>query len=393
MLARGCSPMSGREVLIASVGLVRPGRHYNLDYVELVDRALRDAESRGGLCTEPEAIVVASAYSGVLGEQLVIGDHLVTWLGFTPKPAFRVEAGLGSGGAALKLAYSLVASGAYDSVLLVGVEKLTDYPSGVTAWTGVYEMDSRNEGYYKMSVAAAYALMARAYMEMYGVTRRQLSLWPVRMHEHARGNPYAALRNPLTPESVEKSPLVAEPLHQFDAGPVSDGAAVVLLVSGGIGSCDAGVRVSGVESATDYLSLGLRASLDELRAVRVAAERLYEKLGVSPTGLDVVELRDVYSITGFLALEAIGLVEKGHAARAIEEGRFTQGDRPVVNPSGGTKARGEVGGATGVYQVAEAALQLMGMGVGVRVDDARKALVVDIGGPGSNATVALLERL
>ncbi len=384
--------MLHRRVYIASGGLLRPGRHYSLDYVELVDRALSDAESREGLCVEPEAIVVASAYSALLGEQLVLGDHLATWLGFSPKPAFRVEAGLGSGGAALKLAYSLVASGAYRSVLLVGVEKLTDYPSGVVTWTSIYEMDSRNEGYYKMSVAAAYALMARAYMEMYGVTRRQLSLWPVRMHEHALGNPYAALRNRLSLEAVEKSPVVAEPLHQFDGGPLSDGAAVVLLVSGDVGGCEKSVELVGVESASDYLSIGLRAGLDELRAVRVAAEKVYEKHGITPDSLDVVEVRDVYSITGLLALEALGLVEKGHAARALEEGRFTKGDRPVVNTAGGTKARGEVGGATGVYQVVEAYLQLVGRGLGVQVDDAKRALVVDIGGPASNATAALLER-
>ncbi|AEM38635.1 Propanoyl-CoA C-acyltransferase [Pyrolobus fumarii 1A] len=382
-----------RRVFIASVGLLRPGRHYDLDYVELVDKALLDAEKRGGLCTEPEAIVVASAFSGVLGDQLVLGDHLATWLGLTPRPAFRVEAGLGSGGAALALAYGLVASGAYRSVLLVGVEKLADHPTWVHGWVDTLEMDSRNEGYYGMGVAAAYALMARYYMETYGVTRRQLSLWPVRMHENARGNPYAALRNPLTPEAVERSPLLAEPLHQFDAGPVSDGAAVVLLVGEGVEGCEKHVEVKGVEAATDYQSLGLRPAIDELRAVRIVAERLYKRFNLTPINIDVIELRDVYSITGLLALESLGLVEKGHAARALEEGRFGANDRPVVNPSGGTKARGEVGGATGVYQIVEAYLQLIGEGVGVNVDNARRALVVDIGGPASNATATLLERV
>ncbi len=374
--------------------MVRPGRHYDMGLVELVDAALRDLEERfGGLCVEPGAVVVSSAFTGVLADQLVVGDLVATWLGMTPRPAFRVEAGHGSGGAGLALAYSLVASGAYDAVLLVGVEKLADHPTWVHGWVDTLQMDSGNEGFYGMGVAAAYALMARYYMESFGVTRRQLSLWASRMHEHARGNPYAALRNPLPPEAVERSPLLAEPLHQFDGGPVSDGAAVVLLVGEGVGGCEKSVVVEGVESATDYISLGLRPVLDELRAVRVAWERLSSRLGVRPLDIDVVELRDVYSITGLLALEAIGLAEKGHAARLIEEGRFTSGDTPVVNPSGGTKARGEVGGATGVYQVAELHRQLIGEGVGVKVEDAKRGLLVDIGGPASNATVALFSRV
>jgi len=304
-----------------------------------------------------------------------------------------VEAGHGSGGAALALAYSLVASGAYRSVLLVGVEKMADHPTWVHGWVDTLQMDSGNEGFYGMGVAAAYALMARYYMEAFGVTRRQLSLWPSRMHEHARGNPYAALRNPLPPEAVEKSPLLAEPLHQFDGGPVSDGAAVLLLVGEGVEGCEKSVVIEGVESATDYISLGLRPAPDELRAARIAVERLASRTRLNPANVDVVELRDVYSITGLLAIEALGLVEKGHAVHAIEEGRFTVGDRPVVNPSGGTKARGEVGGATGVYQAVEVYRQLIGEGVGVKVETAERGLVLDIGGAASNATAALFSRV
>ncbi len=372
--------------------MVRPGRHYDKGFVELVDEALADLERvEGGLCTEPEAIVVASAFSALLGDQLVVADHIATWLGYTPRAAIRVEEGHGSGGAALLTAYSMVASGLYRSVLLVGVEKLADHPSWVQGWALSLETDSVNEGFYGLNLPAAYALMARMYMETFGVTRRQLSLWPVRMHEHARENPYAALRNPLSPEAVERSPLLAEPLHQFDAGPVSDGAAVVLLVGEGV--CKADVAVDAVAHATDYTGLGLRPAVDELRAAREAAARASRVAGVEPARVDVVELRDVYSIAGLLALEALGLVEKGHAARALEEGRFTKGDRPVVNPSGGTKARGEVGGATGVYQVAEVYRQLVGRPAGVRVDGAERGLVLDLGGAASNATVAILSKL
>ena len=91
-----------------------------------------------------------------------------------------------------------------------------------------------------------------------------------------------------------------------------------------------------------------------------------------------------------MILETLGLSDKGRAPRDVAEGRYNGGGAPVLNPSGGLKARGHPIGATGVYQLAELTLQLRGEFPGVRVDGAKRGLAISLNGFGSSSYVALL---
>lgn len=75
------------------------------------------------------------------------------------------------------------------------------------------------------------------------------------------------------------------------------------------------------------------------------------------------------------------------------EGRFAKGDKPEVNLSGGLKARGHPVGATGVYQIAEATLQLRGEFPGEKASDPVIAATQNIGGVGTFTTVTILTRV
>ena len=63
-----------------------------------------------------------------------------------------------------------------------------------------------------------------------------------------------------------------------------------------------------------------------------------------------------------------------------------------ISTFGGLKARGNPGGATGVYQVVEAVLQLRDQAGKNQVANARRALVQCLGGPASTAATHVLER-
>jgi acetyl-CoA C-acetyltransferase len=60
---------------------------------------------------------------------------------------------------------------------------------------------------------------------------------------------------------------------------------------------------------------------------------------------------------------------------------------------GGMKARGFPGGAAGVYQAVEAAMQLRGQAGVNQVKDARFGLIQSLGGPASTAVSHILQRL
>jgi acetyl-CoA C-acetyltransferase len=60
---------------------------------------------------------------------------------------------------------------------------------------------------------------------------------------------------------------------------------------------------------------------------------------------------------------------------------------------GGMKARGFAGGAAGVYQAVEAAIQLRGQAEANQIPNAKTAMIQSLGGPASTAVSHVLKSL
>ncbi len=388
------------KVFIVGVGMTKIGRFFeksakNLFY-EAISKAIEDA---GGL--KPKALVVGNMTSSVLMEQDSLAALLADHSGLRGIPAFKVEAACGSGGAAFYAGYSLVKSGVADIVAVGGVEKLTENLTAKTTKALAQAADAEYEVFYGASFTGLNALVARLYMNKFGYTREDFAYWPLRMHEYAASNPYAQLPRKTTLEAILKSPVVADPIHLFDCSPIGDGAAAVILVKGEelakkvakeLGR-DVLVEVAGVGLATDSVDLGSRRDLLTLESTVKAAQDAYKMAGISVKDIDYVEVHDAFSITGYVGLEDLGLAPKGEAPRLWKEGKFAKGDKPEVNLSGGLKARGHPVGATGIYQVCEAAMQLRGDFPGVKASDPEIAVTQNIGGVGTFSAVSVLRRI
>lgn len=383
-----------RKVYIVGVGLVKVGRHFDKGLRELfAEAALKAIDDTKGV--EVEALVVGNMCSSSLCEQDNLGVLLADYSGLIGKPAYKVEAACGSGGVALFTGYTLVSSGLFNIVMVGGVEKLTEYPTRTVTSALAQASDAEYELYFGASFTGLNALIMRYYMERYSVTRDEISEWPVLMHENALSNPYAQLRFKITRDQVSKSQVIADPIRLYDASPIGDGAAAVILASEDIARkiTDTPVEIAGLGMATDKLYLASRSRLDLFEATVKASKIAYSMAGVSSKDIDVAEVHDAFSILGLINIEDLGFVsEKGKAAKLLCEGRFRPGDKPTVNPSGGLKARGHPVGATGVYQVAEVAMQLRGDFPGVKVSNANIGLAQSIGGVGSIVTVIILKR-
>jgi acetyl-CoA C-acetyltransferase len=241
------------------------------------------------------------------------------------------------------------------------------------------------------NVAALYALMARAHMNRYGTTRRELSQVAVKNHRHASGNEYAQYTNEVSAEVVESTPYVAEPLRAFDCSPASDGAAAVVVVPAEDATAyvDDPVYVEATEQASDSLTVHDRRDITALDATSEAAERAYAEANFSPGDIDFAEVHDSYTIGEVLAVEDLGFAEKGEGGGFIDEGRASVGGETPVNPSGGLKACGHPLGATGVRQVVDATRQLRG-DAGTQVEDGSVAVTQNVGGTGGTAVVNVL---
>lgn len=382
-----------RKVYIVGVGLTKVSRHYDKGLKELfAEAAWRAIEDAGG--TMPNALVVGNETSSSLQDQDNLGAYLADYGGLGRIPAFKIEAACGSGGAAFYVGFSLVASGLVDVAMVAGVEKLTDARGSSTTAALAKAAEAEYEAFYGISFTSLNALLMHYYMKKYKVSHEELAEWPVMMHENAFQNPYAQLRFKITKEQVVTSRIIAYPLRLLDASPISDGAAAVILASEEIARkiTDTPVYVAGVGMSTDKIYLASRDYLDRMVALIEASKQAYSMAKIEPKELDVVEVHDAFSILGVMSLEDLGLAEKGKAVKLLNDGAFHPGDKPTANPSGGLKARGHPVGATGVYQIAEIAMQLRGDFPGLKVNGAEKGLASNIGGAGTSITVTILRR-
>jgi acetyl-CoA C-acetyltransferase len=355
---------------------------------EAAEAALLDA---GIKKTDIAALYVGNMLSGMLGTQEHLGAFFADELGLNV-PAFKIEGACASGGLALHNAIVSVMSGMYQTVLALGVEKMTDHkPEDVAAaLMGAGSQEERMSG---ITFPGLYAILAQSHMQKYGTTLADLAAVAVKNHYHASLNPKAQFSHKLTQAEAMQGVLIADPLRLYDCSPISDGASAVIVTSNKklIGNA---VQIMASCVATDTLGLAQRQSLTELTATQKAAQKAYLTAKITPELVDVAEVHDCFTIAEILAMEDLGFYAKGKAAPAITRGETTLGKSKhlVVNTSGGLKGCGHPVGATGVKQIVEIFDQLKGRAGNRQVNDAKIGLAQNVGGSGATAVVHILKK-
>jgi len=382
-----------RDVAVIGVGLMKWG--------ELWEKSLRDIYVEAALNAIDDAGVdrIDAIYAGCMSSGLFVGQEhigalLADYLGVAPIPGTRVESACASGGLAFRCGLMDVASGMNDIVLVGGVEKMTDVDGGGATYALATAADQEYEVYNGVTFPGLYAMIARAHMERYGTTRKQLSMVSVKNHENGAKNPNAQYRMNLTTDQVEKAVMVADPLTILDCSPITDGAAAAIIcpldMAKGIAK-KAVVKVTGSGHATDSMALHQRKDITWLGAVEKAAQDAYKMAGVEPADLDLIEVHDCFSIAEIVAIEALGLADKGKGGAFTEAGHTAIGGKIPVNTSGGLKSKGHPVGATGVAQIVEVVEQLRGESGDRQVKGAKRGLTQNMGGSGASSVCHILE--
>src|SRR5262245_38097491 len=380
--------MSGRPVYVAGVGLHPFARFADLDVSALARTAVRAAlaeasVARGGF----QAAFCGTVYTGVAA-----GHKVHTSLGLSGVPIVNLEAGCASGGAALSLGVAAIASGQSDRVLVFGMEKM---PRGIIR-SSFFPPWCEEAG---LSPAPAYfALRARRLMLESGVTREHLARVAVKNHANGVDNPFAMFRKAFALEEVLASRVVCDPLTLYMLCSPNEGAAAVLLAAapGPVGP-PIRVRAAVLRSHLAGSVLGEHTPMsgwtedDPPSPTEMAAREAYERAGIGPEDLDVVELQDTESGREILSIEELGLCERGEGGRFVADGIGERGGRLPVNPSGGLLSKGEPLGASALGQIVELPWQLRGADERRQVPAARLALGHTVG-RGANASVAILSR-
>lgn len=367
-----------------------------------------------------EALYVGNFSSDLFEGQGQLAPILASWTGLTPIPATRVEDACASAGVALRQGILAVASGMYDIVLVAGIEKMTDLPTEKVTDTLATAADQQYEIPAGFTFPGFYASMATAYMHAYGATPETFMKVGIKNHNNGSLNEKAQFGAKITtlmearkasaakkglpiPEWADEmaflhddkaNPVVAWPMRLYDCSPVSDGAAVVLLVSEELAEkfSDAPIFVAGTGHASDG-ALHDRDTLTSIPAAKLAGQQAYEMAGITPADIDFAEVHDCFTIAEIIATEDLGFFKPGEGGRMAEDGETSRDGEKPVNLSGGLKSKGHPVGASGIGQVVEVWKQLRGeAGQRQLPGQLKYGLTHNVGGTGQTCVVHIFEK-
>lgn len=383
-----------RQAQIVGYGQTRFGVLEDATLADLGEDAARAAMAGAGIDgNDVEALFLGTFAGNSLGGQGFGAAVVAERLGLGLAPAAAFEGACASGGLAMLHAVRAVRAGVHDVVLVVGTEKMTGHPTAdVTDALARAADTSAASARAGLTFPGFFALVAQRYLHEYDVDRDMLAHVSVKNREHGSHNPKAHFQRAIELDTAISARPIADPLRLYDCSPISDGGAAVVVASSewaAAHGCERPVDVLAVTQAGGPVAPERMESFLGLPAAAAAAEAALTESGITRDELDVAEVHDCFSIAEWVALEDIGLFERGEAAAATADGATRVGGAMPVNPSGGLLSKGHPVGATGVAQVIEIARQVRGEADN-QVAGAEVGLSHNVGGTGGVAVVTVL---
>ncbi|HMC39557.1 MAG TPA: acetyl-CoA acetyltransferase [Acidimicrobiales bacterium] len=363
------------RVAIVGMGCTPFGEHWHKGTDELlVDSTTEALGSAGVKLDDIDAFWLGTMGSGISG--LTLSRPLK----IDYKPVSRLENMCATGSEAFRNACYAVASGAYDTAMAVGVEKLKD-----SGFSGLVGSAPPNDGTTApLTAPAMFSLLAPAYAAKYGVDPDEMKEVFTRIawknHHNGALNPRAQFRKEVSKETIACSPLVAGQLGIFDCSGVSDGsaAAVIVRAEDAHRYTDNPLYVKALSFVSGPAAGPIDPDYDYTTFTEVvrSAQDAYGQAGISDprAELAMAEVHDCFTPTELVLMEDLGFAERGFAWKEVLAGTFDLDGELAVNPDGGLKSFGHPIGASGLRMLFECWLQLRG-----QAPEARRVAAVERG--------------
>ncbi|XP_058894076.1 sterol carrier protein 2 isoform X1 [Kogia breviceps] len=386
------SPLRNR-VFVVGVGMTKftkPGVENSRDYPDLAkeagQKALADAQI-------PYSAVEQACIGYVYGDSTCGQRAIYHSLGLTGIPIINVNNNCSTGSTALFMARQLIQGGLADCVLALGFEKMEKGPLGSTFSNRTNPIDKHLEvliNKYGLSAhpvaSQMFGFAGKEHMEKYGTKLEHFAKIGWKNHKHSVNNPYSQFQKEYSLDEVMASQKIFDFLTILQCCPTSDGAAAAILASEAFVQKH-GLKSKAVEILAQEMVTDMPSSFEEKSIIKMvgfdmskeAARKCYEKSGLRPSDIDVIELHDCFSTNELLTYEALGLCPEGQGGKLVDRGDNTYGGKWVINPSGGLISKGHPLGATGLAQCAELCWQLRGEAGKRQVPGAKVALQHNLG--------------
>jgi len=396
--------MASDDVWILGISMTRFGKHPDSDLIDLAAEATMGALADAGVTMREMGMM---AFGSLLGQ--VTGQGLQKQIGQTGIPVYNVANACATGATAIRVVNMAIKAGEVDYGLAVGVEKIAG--AGLLAggsrggdaktWTpsgrfgAVGPMDGRIG---TETMPGVFAQIGLEYGHKYGGVDFELfARISEKNHAHSTLNPLASYQKRFTLEQIMNDVMIAYPNTRPMCSANCDGAAAAVLVSDAklktlsLAQRRRAVKISASILTTDPYEEACQVLPNINTLTRQAATQAYEKAGVGPADLDLVELHDCFATAELVHYDNLMLCEEGGAADFFRSGATWRDGRTPVNVSGGLESKGHPIAATGIANVWEIATHLRGEAGDRQITDAKVGLAHVIG-LGSACGVHILER-
>ena len=342
-----------KEVAILGVATSKFGRSLGRPLVEMAREV--------GLAALEDAGVdfrdIQMGFCSHCNQPLGAGTDCFAQLGMTGIPVTNVEVACASYTRGVMLAAELIAAGAYDLMLVIGVEKM---PKGMVPLGDPSEM-SYGLKLGIMPMPGVYAMMVQEHMQKYGSEPKHFAKAAEKSHRNSRLNPNATYQTVYSLDEIMNARMIADPITMLMCSANADGASATVLCSknkakqytndpmllvgwaGGTPMYIKGVATTDSEGPTEYLG-----------------KKVYEMANMGPQDVKIAQFHDAFSPGEIFALEELGFCPHGEGPAFVWEGNSEIDGKIPVNTDGGLVSCGHPIGATGGRMIAEICWQMRG---------------------------------
>lgn len=383
------------DVYIVGIDMIPFGRFPDRTVAQLGAEAALLALDDAGLAIQD----IQALYCGnQMRSFAMVGQQILHQIGETGIPVVNTANACASGGTAFREAYIGVKGGMYDLVLAIGVEQMGRGLLGAAH-------GGRTDGFIEegvigsMTTPAMFAQIGMEHQRKYGTTFEQFAQIAVKNHHHSTFNSKAMSRRETPLEEVMGAEMISYPNTKLMCSINVDGSAAAVIASEKkvkeLGLMGRAIRVRASEMTSNPFSPRQDAIVDFNMVTRNCANAAYERAGVDPQELHLVELHDCFATAEVVHYENLSLCGEGEAGKLIDTGFTAMGGKIPVNLSGGLLSKGHPLGATGIANLYEVSLHLRGEAGARQVENARLGLTHVVGGMtglGSSCVVHILEK-
>jgi len=373
------------DVYVVGIDMIRFGRYPDRTVPGLAAEAALMALGDAGLAIGD----MQALYCGNLGQANgMVGQRMLAEIGQTGIAVTNVANACATGATAFRDGWTAIKAGLYDTVLAVGVEQMG---KGLLGGAGGVSPEGLVGSY---TMPAMFAHIGMEHTRKYGTTFAQFAQVSVKNHHQSTLNPKSMYRKETPLEEVMGAEMIAYPNTKLMCSVNVDGSAAAVLMAGDkvrrLGLMDRAVRIRASEMSSNPFAERQMAMPDFSGATRLAARQAYERAGLGPEDIDLVELHDCFATAELVHYENLGLCADGEAGRLIDDGDTALGGRIPVNVSGGLLSKGHPLGATGIANIYEVATHLRSAAGARQVEGARIGLTHVVGGgPGMGTACAI----